>query len=347
MDFNNFKQVTKKCPFDMRWYIGKFINIDQDIMDYITTPSFLEYNLKALPQPTLIKLFIRAIYYKFKSSTFTPTGFGTGKSKHGSKHSKLNNNANSEVDSPILQFITINLDTIYYGFRNKSGVDQDTPKYTHNVNTEYYYNNTSYSLKYVPTENHNSLTNHIYVDDFARLIRRFSHLGEKTTTYYNGYKHVVKKGIATWRYKILYEFGVILKFLGNKYRKINNQLKQVKIQEKNQLLWRKQQAKQQKIQAKEQAKQQKIQEKEQAKQQKLQEKELAKQQKIRAKEQAKQQKIQEKEQAKQQKIQEKEQAKQQKLQEKELDKKERAENKMKLKQELFIMRNEDKCSHKM
>ena len=335
MDFNNFKQVTKKCPFDMRWYIGKFINIDEDIMDYITTPSFLEYNLKALPQPTLIKLFIRAIYNKFKSSKFTPTGFGTGKSKH----SKLNNNANSEVDSPILQFITINLDTILYGFRNKPGVDQDKPKYTYNVNTDYY-NSTSYSLKYVPTENHNSLTNHIYVDDFARLIRRFSHLGEKTTTHYNGYKHVVKKGIATWRYKILYEFGVILQFLGNKYRKINNQLKQTKIQEKNQLLWIKKQAKQQKIQAKEQAK-------EQAKQQKIQAKEQAKQQKIQEKEQAKQQKIQEKEQAKQQKIQEKEQAKQQKIQEKDLAKRERAENKLKLKQELFIMRKEDKRSHKM
>jgi len=310
MNFNNFKTVENKCPMDMRRYIGRFFDKEKinTTFSRLNTDSFLEYHLKELPQPTLVKLFVNALYSKLYNFDGKTSRFGIGHSGKNSKH--LFNHCH--FPSPLQQFIKINLDSIYYGysinaFTHHNHYTPTLPQYVFKT-----YKFQEYTMQYVPIEGHETLTDNIPINQFTKLIRLFSSLGVKdnrhTTNYFTKYNLIKEKREKLD--KILYDFTVLLQFLGNKYRKINRENRENAKQEK---LAAKEHAKQEKIAAKENAKQEKLAAKENAKKERLAAKEHAKQEKLAAKENAKKEKFAAKEHAKQEKLAAKEHAKQERI----------------------------------
>ena len=301
MNFKNFDTVQAKCPMDMRRYIGKFFDNEKlnTTFNRLNTDSFLEYNLKELPQPTIIKLFINAIYKKFYNFDDKHMRFGIG---HSGKNSNQKFN-HCEFPSPLQQFIKIQLDTIYYGYHmSGSAMNCDLPQYTFQT---YKYN--YFKMVYVPRENHDSLTDKIPVNQFAKLIRLFSQLGIQNKLASSSFKkyNLTKENRSKCE-KILRDFAVILQFLGKKYRKINREAREsAKIKKMVAIV----KANYEKLAAKERAKQEKLVAKERATQEKLR----AKQEKLDAKERAKQEKLAAKERAKQEKLATKELVKKEKL----------------------------------
>ena len=265
MNFNNFNTIKDKCPMDLRRHIGKFIDKSEinDPMRTLISKSFLEYNLKELPQSTLIKLFENGIYNKFKRIFNNRYYFGVGKQSESTKIDNIT------IPGPLSQFVLINLDTIYYGFTYSNDINDPKPLYRFDTNQHIGHDNIN--MSYVPVTNHDKLTDFIRVNDFAMLIRKFSKLGDRNASKSEPcmYKYMASKSLINLKNKILYEFVVILQYLGNKYRKINMENKKKSIEDKLN-------AKQEKLAAKEQANQEKLAAKEQAKQDKLASKEKTK-----------------------------------------------------------------------
>ena len=303
----------------MRRYIGKFVDKEKinTTFSRLNSDSFLEYHLKELPQPTLVKLFVNALYNKLYYFDEKRIRFGIGHSGKDSKH--LSNYC--DFPSPLQQFMKINLDSIYYGYSinafTHSGREytQPLPQYVFKT-----YKYQEYKMQYVPIEGHENLTDNIPINQFTKLIRLFSRLGIKQIasnyhTKYNLTKERIKKID-----KILYDFTVLLQFLGNKYRKINRENREKAQKDK---LEAKEKAKKDKLEAKEKAKKDKLEAKEKAKKDKLEAKEKAKKDKLEAKEKAKKDKLEAKEKAKKDKLEAKEKAKKDKLEAKEKAKKDK------------------------
>ena len=291
MNFNDFKTVQGKCPMDLRRYIGKFFDKSKlnDPMRTLVSKSFLEYNLKELPQPTLVKLFVNGIYNKFINLYNNRCYFGVGTQTE----TRLMININT-IPSPATQFVQMNLDTLYYGFTYSNDINHPKPQYKFDMN------NNCVNMTYVPVTNHDTLTDHIRVKDFAILIRQFSELFDRTVSRSrpNTYKYMSNKSSINERDQILYEFVVILTYLGNKYRKINMEEKETAKKDKEEA---KDEAKKEKMEAKEKAKKEKMEAKEKAKKEKMEAKEKAKKEKMEAKDKAKKEKMEAKEKAKKEK----------------------------------------------
>jgi len=329
MDFNNFKTVQNKCPTDMRRYIGKFFDKEKinTTFSRLNSDSFLEYHLKELPQPTLIQLFVKALYNKLYYFDEKRIRFGIGHSGKDSKH--LFNYC--EFPSPLQQFIKINLDSIYYGysisgFTHHSHYTAPLPQYVFKT-----YKYQEFTMQYVPIEGHENLTDNIPINQFTKLIRLFSRLGIQDNYRSNYYaKYNLTKEKRNKIDKILYDFTVLLQFLGNKYRKINRENKEKTQKDK---LEAKEKAKKDKLEAKEKAQKDKLEAKEKAKKEKLEAKEKAQKDKLEAKEKAKKDKLEAKEKAKKDKLEAKEKAKKDKLEAKEKAKKDKLEAKEKAKKD--------------
>ena len=287
MDFNNLKTVQNKCPMDMRRYIGKFVDKNKIFTTFsrLNSDSFLEYHLKELPQPTLVKLFVNALYNKLRYFDEKRIRFGIGHSGKDSKH--LFNYC--EFPSPLQQFIKINLDSIYYGytisgFTHHNHYTAPLPQYVFKT-----YKFKEFTMQYVPIEGHETLTDNIPINQFTKLVRLFSRLGIQDNFRSNYYaKYNLTKEKMKKINKILYDFTVLLQFLGNKYRKINRENRENAKKEK---LEAKEKAKKDKLAAKEKAKKDKLEAKEKAKKDQLEAKEKAKKDKLEAKKKAKKNKL--------------------------------------------------------
>jgi len=314
----------------MRRYIGKFVDKEKinTTFSCLNSDSFLEYHLKELPQPTLVKLFVNALYKKLYNFDGKTSRFGIGHSGKNSKH--LFNHC--DFPSPLQQFIKINLDSIYYGYSinafTHSGREytQPLPQYVFKT-----YKYQEYTMQYVPIEGHQTLTDNIPINQFTKLIRLFSRLGIQDKCHSNYYtKYNLIKEKRNKLDKILHDFTVLLQFLGNKYRKINRENREKAQKDK---LEAKEKAQKDKLEAKEKAKKDKLEAKEKAKKDKLEAKEKAKKDKLEAKEKAKKDKLEAKEKAKKDKLEAKEKAKKDKLEAKEKAKKDKLEAKEKAKKD--------------
>ena len=342
MDFNNFKTIQNKCPMDMRRYIGKFFDKEElklnTTFSRLNSDSFLEYHLKELPQPTLVKLFVNALYKKLYYFDRKTSRFGIG---HSGKDSKQLFN-HCDFPSSLQQFIKINLDSIYYGysinaFTHNNHYTAPLPQYVFKT-----YKFKEYTMQYVPIEGHETLTDNIPINQFTKLVRLFSRLGIQDKCHSNYYaKYNLTKEKMKKIDKILYDFTVLLQFLGNKYRKTNLENREnakkdqleAKEKAKKDQLEAKEKAKKDKLEAKEKAKKDKLAAKEKAKKDKLEAKEKAKKDKLEAKEKAKKDKLEAREKAKKDKLEAREKAKKNKLEAREKAKKDKVEAKEKAKKD--------------
>ena len=296
-------------PYDLQRHImTKFLDTrdrKQYAIDLLHT-NFLKDNLKLLPPEVIVKLFVNSIYNKCNNDLCNQSVsmFHISTPANRKKHNMVN------MTGPISQYLQCWLDTIYYGFSTSLEQCDQSPVYSFNVMCPEI-------MTYVPTEGHERLTTNIQTDDFIKFIRIFVCLGErlpKTEPIRQKYtipisrisRHKCDKVWIEKRNHILYDFVVVLKYLGNKYRNYKNELKVtnnlIKIQNKQDKIAAKEQAKLDKAVAKEQAKLDKAALKEQAKLDKLATIEKAKHAKAAAREQSKQDKASAKEQAKLDKI---------------------------------------------
>ena len=281
-------------PYDLQRHImTKFLDTSdrkQYAIDLLHT-NFLKDNLKLLPQEVIVKLFVNSIYNKCNNDLYNQSV----SMFHISTPANRKKNNMVTMTGPISQYLQCWLDTIYYGFSTSLEQCNQSPVYSFNVMCPEI-------MTYVPTEGHECLTSNIQIDDFIKFIRIFVCLGERlpkaepirqkyTIPISRVSRHKCDKVWIEKRNNILYDFVVVLKYLGNKYRNYKNEIKVtnnlIKIQNKQDKVAAKEQAKLNKVAAKEQAKLNKVAAKEQAKLDKAAAKEQIKLDKAAAKEQVK------------------------------------------------------------
>ena len=263
-------------PYDLQRHImTKFLDTSdrkQYAIDLLHT-NFLKDNLKLLPQEVIVKLFVNSIYNKCNNDLYNQSV----SMFHISTPANRKKNNMVTMTGPISQYLQCWLDTIYYGFSTSLEQRNQSPVYSFNVMCPEI-------MTYVPTEGHECLTSNIQIDDFIKFIRIFVCLGERlpkaepirqkyTIPISRVSRHKCDKVWIEKRNNILYDFVVVLKYLGNKYRNYKNEIKVtnnlIKIQNKQDKVAAKEQAKLNKVAAKEQAKLDKAAAKEQVKLDKL------------------------------------------------------------------------------
>lgn len=281
-------------PYDLQRHImTQFLDTSdrkQYAIDLLHT-NFLKDNLKLLPQEVIVKLFVNSIYNKCHSDLYNQSV----SMFHIDTPANRKKNNMVTMTGPISQYLQCWLDTIYYGFSTSMDHGNPAPVYSFNVMCPEF-------MTYVPTEGHECLTSNIQIDDFIKFIRIFVCLGERlpkaepirqkyTIPISRVSRHKCDKVWIEKRNNILYDFVVVLKYLGNKYRNYKNELKitngLIKIQNKQDKAAEREKAKLDKAAMKEQAKLDKATAKEKAKLDKLATIEKAKLDKATAKEQAK------------------------------------------------------------
>ena len=270
--------INRTLPHDLQRHImTKFISTAErrDYSIYTMYADQFKENLKVLPQSVLVKLFVNGIYNKCQpllgGDEYTMrTGSGTRKDRI----------RRETLIGPFTQHLQVWLDTLYYGFRLRSGNEGDQagcyPSYAINVRDP-----NPNKLTFIPTEGHCELTDHIHVDDFVRFIHMFIHLGEPPNKIRNmNNRHMMplksKKYKLVARDCIMYDLSVIVKFLADKYRHIRREYA-INVQLlKQQLIVSREATKQTKLAQREAAKQTKLAQREAAKQTKLAQREAAK-----------------------------------------------------------------------
>ena len=298
----------RTMPYDLQRHITtKFLNKKerrQYSIDLLYT-DFLQNNLKALPKTVLVKLFVNGIYNKCSRELLNS---GASWFQIGS-HGRRDHISSITTLGPIQQYLKCWLDTIYYGFSTSeiishTGDASNRPAYAMRLTSTGF----SSTMQYVATKGHSELTSNIHITDLVRFIHMFIHLGERAMV---GPHSLVDVNIARpklnkqWiglRNDILYDFSVVLKFLGDKYCNIRNKtIIQNKLLKERALISRKEAilAKQQAIEVKKLVKEEAVKAKKLAKEEAIVAKKLAKEEAVKAKKLAKQQAVKAKKLAKQ------------------------------------------------
>jgi len=364
----------RTMPYDLQRHITtKFLNKKerrQYSIDLLYT-DFLQNNLKALPKTVLVKLFVNGIYNKCSRELLNS---GASWFQIGSQ-GRRDHISSITTLGPIQQYLKCWLDTIYYGFSTSepishTGDASNRPAYAMSMRAP---TSTCFSstMQYVPTKGHSELTTNIHITDLVRFIHMFIHLGERAMV---GPHSLVDVNIARpklnklWiglRNDILYDFSVILKYLGDKYRNIKKLsivdaqlLKDRQIVQKEEAILAKklakeeavrvnQLAKEEAIVAKKLAKEEAIVAKKLAKEETVRVKKLAKEEAIVAKKLAKEEDIVAKKLAKEEAFRVKKLAKEEAFRVKKLAKEDAIVAKKLAKEEIIQMKREDKMSKKM
>ena len=279
----------RTLPYDLQRHITtKFLNKTerrQYSIDLLYT-DFLQNNLKALPKTVLVKLFVNGIYNKCSRELLNS---GASWFQIGS-HGRRDHISSITTLGPIQQYLKCWLDTIYYGFSTSeiishTGDASNRPAYAMR-HTSIGFSST---MQYVPTKGHSELTTNIHITDLVRFIHMFIHLGERAMVGPHSLVHVnitrpkLNKQWIGLRNDILYDFSVVLKFLGDKYCNIRNKtIIQNKLLKERALISRKEAilAKQQAVQVKKLAKQQAVESRKLVKEEAVKAKKLAKQQAV-------------------------------------------------------------------
>ena len=162
-----------------------------------------------IPDEMVVKLFINGLYDKLQGCirpapdrTYVVGNHGRGK----------RTSCTTIADSSLTTHLSLLLDTIYYGF-SLSPNATERPTYHFSQISD-----GSLSPVFIPTPGHDTLTKHINPSDLLLFVINLSCLGNKFNKPLSGPKLTASMSFIQARDKIIYEFLVLVQYIGFKYR---------------------------------------------------------------------------------------------------------------------------------
>ena len=162
-----------------------------------------------IPDEMVVKLFINGLYDKLRGCirpapdrTYVVGNHGRGK----------RTSCTTIADSSLTTHLSLLLDTIYYGF-SLSPNATERPTYHFSQISD-----GSLSPVFIPTPGHDTLTKHINPSDLLLFVINLSCLGNKFNKPLSGPKLTASMSFIQARDKIIYEFLVLVQYIGFKYR---------------------------------------------------------------------------------------------------------------------------------